>query len=94
MTPEELGKRLLYLRRKRGYTLQYVQRVTEISVGTISKAEHGRNGLKFADAVKLADLYGVGLDEMAGRERKTKTATAIKYMRYAMMALDAQPEKN
>ena len=64
---EALAKNLFILRKKRGLSREAVARALEISAMTYQRYE---KNLRDPDApllVKLADFFGVTLDELVGR---------------------------
>ena len=50
-----IGRRLRQLRKEHDWTLAEVARLTGISVGTLSKLEHGKTELNFSSVNKLAN---------------------------------------
>lgn len=63
-----IGKRIRELREGKGYTLDYVQSVTGIKKGTLSKYENSRSFPSGYNLNKLADFYNVSIDYLFGRD--------------------------
>lgn len=63
---EAIAESLRVLRAKTGKTQTGVAKEVGISQTTLSAWEHF-GGLSLRNAVMMADYYGVGLDELAGR---------------------------
>lgn len=64
-----IGKRIKELREARGYTLDYVQSITGIKKGTLSKYENSHSFPSGYNLNKLADFYNVSMDYLFGRDR-------------------------
>lgn len=64
---ETLSKNLLILRKKRGLSREAVARALEISAMTYQRYEKDLREPTAPLMVKLADFYGVTLDQLAGR---------------------------
>ena len=64
---ETLSKNLLILRKKRGLSREAVARALEISSMTYQRYEKDLRDPTAPLMVKLADFYGVTLDQLAGR---------------------------
>lgn len=64
---ETLSKNLLILRKKRGLSREAVARALEISAMTYQRYEKNLRDPTAPLMVKLADFYGVTLDQLAGR---------------------------
>lgn len=65
-----IGARLRELREAKGYTLDYVQSITGIKKGTLSKYENDRSFPSGYNLNKLADFYDVSMDCLFGRDRE------------------------
>jgi transcriptional regulator with XRE-family HTH domain len=65
-TPAAMGPRLRAAREHRGATLAGVSRATGISPSTLSRIETGRRRPTLEVVLRLAQEYGVSLDELAG----------------------------
>ena len=77
-----LGKRVRALREQRGWTLEYLEEVSGVPVGTISALEV-RNSKRSVYASALAKAFGVTLEELLEDERllelpKTPRAPALR----------------
>lgn len=59
---------LKQLRESRGYSIQDVSEMTEISYSVYQKYESGARGVGVPALSKLADFYGVTTDYLLGRE--------------------------
>lgn len=57
-------------RKTRGLTQVELAKETGIPQSTISAWEKGVNIPNIADCIKLADFYGISLDELVGHEVK------------------------
>ena len=64
---ETLSKNLLTLRKKRGLSREAVARALEISSMTYQRYEKDLRDPTAPLMVKLADFYGVTLDQLGGR---------------------------
>lgn len=64
---ETLSKNLLALRKERGLSREAVARALEISSMTYQRYEKDLRDPTAPLMVKLADFYGVTLDQLAGR---------------------------
>lgn len=64
---ETLSKNLLILRKKRGLSREAVARALEISSMTYQRYEKDLRDPTAPLMVKLADFYGVTLDQLVGR---------------------------
>lgn len=62
-----LSKRLLDLRKSRGYSQAQVAMKLGISQGAISQWEHGTTVPAAEQLLSLADMYGISVDELLGR---------------------------
>lgn len=64
---KNISDTLKYLRNMNGYSQSYIAKVTGISQQKISYYESGKHSPSMEDCVKLADFYGLSLDELVGR---------------------------
>ncbi len=64
---ETLSKNLLALRKKRGLSRDVVSKAIGISAKTYERYEKNERNPDAPVLVKLADFYGVTLDQLAGR---------------------------
>lgn len=64
----EYGKALKYQRELNGKTLLDIERATGISNQNLSRWEQGKVLPNIDFCVKLADFYGISLDELIGRD--------------------------
>lgn len=74
MTKSNLSFRLAYYRNKHGYSQQDVAEKLNYSQQTIHKWENDQTKPDYQSLIKLADFYGVSLDELVGHEVKEKTS--------------------
>ncbi|WP_353946912.1 helix-turn-helix transcriptional regulator [Streptomyces sp. HUAS MG91] len=65
-TTAAMGPRLRLVRERHGVTLADVSRATGISPSTLSRIETGRRKPTLEVVLRLAQEYGVSLDELAG----------------------------
>lgn len=63
-----IAERLKSLRLARGLTQQQLARETGISQQNLSRRETGTHIPNLADCIRLADFYGISLDELADRD--------------------------
>lgn len=63
-----VGNRIRELREKNEYTLEYVQSMTGIKKGTLSKYENSVSFPSGYNLNKLADFYNVSIDYLFGRD--------------------------
>ena len=59
-----IGRRLKQLRKEHDWTLAEVAHKTGISVGTLSKLEHGKTDLNFSSVNKLANGLGLPVTDL------------------------------
>lgn len=67
---KDYGEELKFQRLKRNKTLKQVETETGISNSNLSRWECGKVLPNIDFCVKLADYYGISLDELVGREIK------------------------
>ena len=66
-----LSKRLKGLRKKRNWTQQKLAEKAGLSFNAITKIEQGAvQHPTLKTLLKLADAFGIGLDELVGRNKK------------------------
>lgn len=66
-----IAKRLKELRKKAGWTQQKLAERAGLSYNTITKIEQGAATKPIIQTIiKIADAFGVSLDELIGRGRK------------------------
>lgn len=65
-----IGRRLRELRKEHDWTLAEVTRRTGISVGTLSKLEHGKTDLNFTSVNKLATGLGLPVTDLTNPESR------------------------
>ena len=66
------GEALKYQREINGFTQSALANATGISQQKISYYESGKHSPPIEDCIKLADFYGITLDELVGRDVKQK----------------------
>lgn len=64
----QIGKELKAQRESLGYTQTALSKKTGISQQKISYYENGKHSAPIEDCIKIADCYGITLDELVGRE--------------------------
>lgn len=64
------GEALKYQREVNGYTQNSLAKAVGISQQKISYYESGKHSPPIEDCVKLADFYGITLDELVGRDSR------------------------
>ena len=67
-----VGQAIKEQRMLQGLTQVELAQKTGIPQSTISAWERGTNIPSILDCIKLADFYGISLDELVGREVKVK----------------------
>ena len=65
-----IGKNLIYQREQRNLSQEQLARATEMSQAAISYWESGKRIPNVQACVKLADFYGISVDELIGHEVK------------------------
>ena len=65
---ESIGEELKALRKFHNLTQTALSQATQIPQSTISAWEQGVNIPNVVDCIKLADFYGITLDELIGRK--------------------------
>ena len=63
-----IGNGLKEQRKIKGLTQVELAKQTDIPQSTLSAWEQGINISNIADCIKLADFYGISLDELVGRK--------------------------
>lgn len=76
-TVNPIGRRLRQLRKEHDWTLAEVARRTGISVGTLSKLEHGKTDLNFSSVNKLADGLGLPVTDLTNPSSSLQGRRAI-----------------
>lgn len=64
----DIGKELKYHREVNGYTQIDLAKATGISQQKISYIESGKHSPSIDICIKLADFYGISIDELVGRD--------------------------
>lgn len=59
--------KLKELRESRGLTRYRVAKDAKLDWGQLVEVEEGRSDMKLSNAIRVADVLGVSLDELAGR---------------------------
>jgi transcriptional regulator with XRE-family HTH domain len=72
-----IGRRLRQLRKEHDWTLAEVAKRTGISVGTLSKLEHGKTELNFSSVNKLANGLGLPVTDLTNPSSGLKGRRAI-----------------
>ena len=67
-----IGEELKYQRVNRNYSQSLLAEKTGISQPKISYYESGKHSPSIEDCIKIADFYGIPLDELVGSEIKYK----------------------
>ena len=65
-----IGKNLIYQREQRNLSQEQLARATEMSQAAISYWESGKRIPNVQACIKLADFYGISVDELIGHEVK------------------------
>ena len=76
-TANPIGRRLRELRKEYDWTLAEVAKRTGISVGTLSKLEHGKTDLNFTSVNKLANGLGLPVTELTNPPSRIQGRRAI-----------------
>ena len=63
------GKEIKSIRKAAGFTQVEVSKATGISQSTLSWIESDQGVANIQQCVKLADFYGITLDELIGRDK-------------------------
>lgn len=66
-----IGDTLILLRKEKGLTLRELSEQVGITAAALSSYEKGKKEPSLSFAIKLADYYGVSLDELCDRENVT-----------------------
>lgn len=75
----EVGRRLSYWRKKRNMTVQEATRITGISRDAMYAYESGRRQLTAPSLLKLANLYGVSIDDLMGAKCTSNRENAVSF---------------
>lgn len=65
---KNIGETFKQIRLERGITLREIENATGINNGNLSRWEQGKVLPNIEFCIKLADFYGISLDELVGRE--------------------------
>lgn len=65
-----IAENLVALRKRRGLSQVAVAHLLDIGERTYQNYEYGTSFPSLLTAIALANLYGVSIDELVGRERK------------------------
>ena len=71
---KNIGEELKCQRELNGYTQSALAKGTGISQQKISYYENGKHSPPIDDCIKLADFYGITLDELVGRNFRSNDA--------------------
>lgn len=75
----QVHEKLKFLRFKANYTQEYLASEIGVDYTTYGKYESGKTPIKLEQAVKIANLYNITIDELCGLETKTiKDSNSIK----------------
>lgn len=72
--PKSVAANLRAMRAKRGLTQEDVAHGIDKNTGSLGNWESGNTGFRFSDACRLADFYGVSLDEIRNGEKASAEA--------------------
>lgn len=86
-----IGKRLRYLRERRGYSQVYVYKRTGINNKTLSRYEKDGTEPDAESLLKLAELYEVTSDWLIGKDKK-ENDFSIPESEYERMIAEAEKE--
>lgn len=64
-----IGRNIAYTRTMRGFTQEEIAKKLGVSISFISKLEGNRNTPSVKRLIQIADILGVSLDYLAGREK-------------------------
>ncbi|WP_148511422.1 helix-turn-helix transcriptional regulator, partial [Hungatella hathewayi] len=64
------SERLILLRKQKGFSQEQLGAEVGVTRQTVSKWELGETTPEMDKLIKLAELFGITLDELAGREEK------------------------
>ena len=85
---EYIGKKI---RTEKRITVRGLAKMADIAPSTISKWENGEAVPELAKIIRLSELLNVSMDELCGRECKTKVETDIKkktnHFKYAILII-------
>ncbi len=59
MSGNRIGRRVVALRKERGFTMRDLARLTGFSQGHISRLENGRQGFRAGTLIRIAEALGV-----------------------------------
>lgn len=72
---ETIGANIRYERRKRGLTIDEFAKVINMAPGFVGLIERGQRGTSMSNIVKIADFFGITLDQLI---RNNIDAKAVK----------------
>ena len=87
---ETIGKTLTYLRLKIGYTQEDVSRAVNIARQTYAGYETGKHEPTVEILIRIAEIYGVSLDLIAGREHSTDVENIKQDIRKQYEIIDSE----
>ncbi|HDR3493907.1 MULTISPECIES: helix-turn-helix domain-containing protein [Bacillus cereus group] len=86
-----LGKRLIYLRKKQGYTQTDVAHHLNVARTTYTNWEAERAEPDISTLIKISDLYNVSIDNLVGRNYRVPPQVDV--ILHQISELDTEPQK-
>lgn len=68
---QKLSENIRLLRKKNNYSQEYLAELIDRTREHINRIERGKETIGFPTFVKLAQIFGVSLDELAGFKKST-----------------------
>lgn len=85
---DKLGENLLRLRKEAGKTLRDVASSVGLTATALASYENGSKTPLLSNALKLAEYYGVTVEELCGMEISTRKQTLVDLYRAMMLLLE------
>ncbi len=70
---ETIGANIRFERRQRGLTIDEFAKVINMAPGFVGLIERGQRGTSMSNIVKIADFFGITLDQLIRTDIETKT---------------------
>lgn len=86
-----LGERLVYFRKKQGFTQNDVAHHLNVARTTYTNWEANRAEPDISTLIKISDLYNISLDNLVGR--KYRIPPQVEVIQRQLSDLDTEPQK-
>jgi transcriptional regulator with XRE-family HTH domain len=72
LSPKQIGKRIVELRKLKGYSQEDLAKFLEIPRSSVAQMELGNRNVSVIELIKLSDALGFSLDKLLAKEYKTE----------------------